>query len=228
MATEKVVKWGRCRRLFWMAPGGAEVRVNGRDCIYIGGKDYFSMAAHPEVVRGAKAAIDEFGLSSSASRLNTGTTRLHLSFEAALSAFAGTEDAVVVSSGYPSMRCLLEAVYETSDCILLQQSAHAGIRDAVRLTAGSFEEFDSANPVETAEIVERLSVRGKRLLVVAEGISPLTGAMFPVLRILGLLEGIAALVLLDDAHGFGSAGPGGRGAAPRRQSKFAREPGHTR
>jgi len=186
-----------------------EVTIEGRIYLYFGGTNYLGMSARPEVAAGAREALASFGLSSSASRTSTGTNRLHLEVESALSRFAGTEDAIVLSSGYLAMQSLLEGVVEEDDILLLQNSAHPSIRQAAALTRLPCHEFDVS---DLAQVQESKS-SSHRLLVLAEGISSLTGAAFPLPEMLELLDGSQFRILIDDAHGLGVVGKQGRGTA---------------
>jgi 7-keto-8-aminopelargonate synthetase-like enzyme len=197
------------RNIVLEGPTAEEVTIQGRVYVYFGGTNYLGMSARREVADGAKRAISSFGLSSSASRTSTGTNTLHLEVESALSNFAGTEDAVVLSSGYLAMQSMLEGVVEENDFLLLQRSAHPSIRQAARLTGLSCREFDLSDLDEIRQALET----NQRVLVVAEGVSPLTGAVLPLPDILPLLNDCDFRVLIDDAHGLGVAGVNGRGTA---------------
>ena len=201
------------KEIILQSPVGPEVTIEGKRCLYFGGTDYLGMANRPEVLSAARSALESFGLSSSASRVTSGTTELHLALETAISSFAGTEDAVLICSGYLSMCALLEAAAGKDDTILLQDSAHPSIRMAARNTGLPCLEVDPFDLDLLAETIRRAKVKNGRLLVAAEGVTPLTGRVFPLPEALDLLEERNALVLLDDAHSFGVLGGRGRGTA---------------
>jgi 7-keto-8-aminopelargonate synthetase-like enzyme len=197
------------RKLVLDSPAAAEITIGGQRFLYFGGTNYLGMSSRPEVAAAAKQAIDFYGLSSAASRTSTGTNALHLEVESALSNFAGTEDAVVLSSGYLSMQSLLEGVIDENDLILLQSSAHPSIRQAVRVTGMPFEEFD---PFQLDEIHPKLQT-DRRILLVTEGITSLTGEVIPLPNLLEVLRDSEFSILVDDAHGLGVVGSTGRGTA---------------
>jgi 7-keto-8-aminopelargonate synthetase-like enzyme len=197
------------KKIVLEGPTAEEVTIQGKVYLYFGGTNYLGMSARAEVAEGARRAISLFGLSSSASRTSTGTNRLHLQVESALSQFGGTEDAIILSSGYLAMQSLVEGVLEKNDFLLLQSSAHPSIQQAARLTGIPCREFDVSN---LAEVPGSLSSRD-RVLVIAEGVSSLTGAVFPLPEMLELLEKVCFKILIDDAHGLGVAGEHGKGTA---------------
>jgi len=197
------------KKIVLEGPTAEEVTIQGRVYLYFGGTNYLGMSARAEVAEGAKQAISSFGLSSSASRTSTGTNRLHLQVESALSKFCGTDDAIVLSSGYLAMQSLLEGVMEEDDFLLLQSSAHPSIQQAAKLTGLPCREFDVSN---LAEIQRGFDSR-RRVLVIAEGVSSLTGAVFPLPETMELLEKVHFKILIDDAHSLGVAGEHGKGTA---------------
>lgn len=197
------------RQIILQGPAAEKITIDGKSYLYFGGTNYLGMASRPEVLEGAKRAIDRFGLSSSASRTSTGTNTLHLQVESALSTFAGSEAAILLSSGYLAMQCTLEGLVEEDDFILLQDSAHPSIRQAVVSTGRPYSEFDAIG-LDGIRPVLNMS---RRVLVVAEGVSPLTGAVLPLPDILELLQGGQFRIVVDDAHGLGVTGTNGRGTA---------------
>lgn len=197
------------RKLVLESPVDAEITIEGRRYLYFGGTNYLGMSGRHEIAAAAKQAIDSYGLSSSASRTSTGTNRLHLEVESALSTFADTEDTVIVSSGFLAMQSLLEGVVKEDDLLFLQKSAHPSIRQAVRLTGLDFQEFD----IGRLEQIRSVSKTVRRVLVIAEGIAPLTGEVLPLPGLVDLFRNHDFRILIDDAHGLGVVGATGRGTA---------------
>ena len=200
-------------KLIHQGPVGPEVTVEGKTYLYFGGSDYLGMSNREQVLAGARAGIKRFGVSSAASRVSSGTNTLHLNLESAIAAFCGAEDSVVCSSGYLAMRCLLEGLVRENDRILLQEDAHASIRDAVRLSGLPVVEYSLRDLEGLREKAKKAAPSGGRLLVLGEGVSPLMGTIYPLDRVFECLAGSEFLVLLDDAHGFGVLGRRGHGIA---------------
>lgn len=200
-------------KIVLQGPVGPEVLVNGKKYLYFGGSDYLGMSSREQVLAGARAAIERFGVSSAASRVSSGTNMLHLELESALAAFSAEEEAVIFSSGYLGMHVLLEGVAREGDHVLLQEDAHSSVKEAVVLTGLPCDTFSLIDLEGLAAAVKNLAGAGGRLLVVGEGVSPLMGTIFPLPEVLERLEGVEALVVLDDAHSFGTLGKNGRGTA---------------
>ena len=171
------------------------------------------MAGRPELARGAEQAAARFGISSSSSRISAGTTELHLGLEKAISRFAGTEDAVVLATGYMAMDALLSAVLEKGDVIVIQHNAHSSITQAVKVRSPGCIEFKIGELGTLEEALKEVPAAASRIIVVGEGVSPLFGTVFPLPGVLKILKDRDSLVLLDDAHAFGVLGGQGRGPA---------------
>ena len=200
-------------RFVLQGPVGPEIIIEGKSYLFFGGTDYLGMAGRPELARGAEKAVARYGISSSSSRISIGTTELHLELEKVISRFAGTEDAVVMATGYMGMDALLSAVLEKDDMILIQHNAHSSIREAVAVRTPSCLEFKIEDLGTLEEALGKISGEVGRIIVVAEGVSPLFGTVFPLPEVLKILMERNLLVLLDDAHAFGVLGEHGRGTA---------------
>ena len=192
---------------------GPEVTVDGKRYLFFGGTDYLGMAGRPELARGAEKAAALFGISSSSSRISVGTTELHLELERQISRFAGTEDTVVMATGYMGMSALLTAVLEKNDKIAIQRNAHPSIREAVTVRTTGCHEFKIEELGTLEQVLKKSERSAGRIIVVAEGVSPLFGTVFPLPEVLKILGDRDSLVLLDDAHAFGVLGEHGRGTA---------------
>ena len=187
-------------------PVGTEVTIQGKRYLLFSGTDYLGMAGRPELARGAEKAAALYGISSSSSRTSVGTTELHLELEKQVSRFAGTEDTVVMATGYMSMGALLTAVLEKNDEIVIQHNAHPSIREAVTVRSPDCSEFKIEGLETLKEALKKPGARAGRIIVVAEGVAPLFGTVFPLPEVLKVLEDRDSLVLLDDAHGLHSNG----------------------
>ncbi len=203
---------GKAREIILEGPVGPEVSVGGKRFLYFGGTDYLSMAGREELRRGAIRALERFGVSSSAARSSSGTLSIHLELESKVAAFAGTGAAVNYSSGYLGMAVLLSGMLEPGDTVAVHRDAHASIKDAVRAWAADYFEFELDDLESLARKLEKGGGDG-RVVVAGEGVSPLSGRVFPLPEVLSLLNGREHLVLIDDAHGFGVLGQNGLGTA---------------
>lgn len=190
-----------------------------RTLVNFSSNNYLDLAAHPRVVARTQRALEQFGAGAGGSRLITGSMQPHEQLERHLAAFKGTEAALVFSSGYMANLALVQALATRADGshvpIFFDRLAHASIVDAAMGTRSRWRSFVH-NDVAA---VERLLARPLKApdaptaLVITEGVFSMDGDMPPLGDLLSLCEQYRGLLILDDAHGTGTVGPGGRGAA---------------
>ncbi|WP_344657794.1 8-amino-7-oxononanoate synthase [Catenulispora subtropica] len=178
--------------------------------IDLAGNDYLGLTRHPEVVAAAVAAVREWGAGSTGSRLVTGTTELHAELEAELAVHAGTESALVFSSGYLGNLGVITALAGRGDLIVSDSLNHASLIDAARLSRARI----AVTPHSDVEAVagELANRTEERALVVVESLFSVDGDTAPLRELHAACRAHGAVLVVDEAHGFGVAGPGGRGA----------------
>lgn len=178
--------------------------------IDLAGNDYLGLSCHPQVVEGAVEAARLWGAGSTGSRLVTGTTALHQELEAQLASFAGTESALVFSSGYLANLGVISALAGPGDVIVSDAHVHASLIDACRLARATVHVVAHSDP----EAVDRALAenRWRRALVVTDSVFSVDGdlARLPALHDVARARG--AVLVVDEAHALGVVGPGGRGA----------------
>ena len=183
----------------------------------LAGNDYLGLLRHPDVVRAASDAAYAWGAGAGGSRLVTGDTELHGELERELAAFYGTEAALVFSSGYAANLAMVTALAAPDDgdapLVVCDRYNHASLIDATRLAKASGARvtvFDHADPRHAAAALEGAP---DRALVLSDTVFSVDGDLTDVPGLVAATRraGTAAL-LLDDAHGLGVVGPGGRGA----------------
>jgi 8-amino-7-oxononanoate synthase len=189
-------------------PPGPETVIDGVPYLYFGGTSYLGLAAHPEVIEAGCAALRRYGLHTATTRASFGTSPPVLEAEERAAEFFGVEEAFYFPSGYSSNHILLTALAPGAEVVLVDAAAHYSISEAARL-AGlpvvCFRHRDAAHLAEWAQ--------GRaQVLVMADAVAPLSGATAPVGDYLRALAGCErAVLLLDEAHGFGVLGAQGRG-----------------
>lgn len=189
-------------------PPGPETVIDGVRYLYFAGTGYLGLAAHPEVIEAGCAAFRQFGVHSATSRAGVGTTPPVLEVERRAAAFFGTEDAFYFSSGYAANHVLVSALAPGLDAVLVDEAAHFCGTEAAQLAGVPATTFSHRDPDDLA----RLAGRHRRMLVIADAVGPATGTVAPVQDYVRALAGCErAVLLLDDAHGFGVLGPDGRG-----------------
>ena len=197
------------------SPAGVKVVREGRTLWNFASNDYLGLARHPEIEAALIEGVNRFGAGSTASRLVCGTLPPHRLLENALAEAKQTEAALTFSSGFATALGVIPAVVGKSDFVILDKLSHACLVDAARLSGATLRVF----PHNDLEKLERLlvSIRSKapsaRILVATESVFSMDGDLCPLRGIVGLTEIHGALLLLDEAHGFGVLGENGMGLA---------------
>jgi len=177
--------------------------------IDLAGNDYLGLSQHHQVKTEAAKAALEWGAGSGASRLVTGTLELHERLEHELAAFMGQPTALVMSTGYHANLSVVTALVGKVDLVVSDAHIHASLIDAVRLARAEIvvAPHNDAAAVEAA----LANHRGRRALVLAESIYSVLGDAAPLAQLAAVCEKYDALLVVDEAHGLGVAGTGGRG-----------------
>ncbi|WP_328355762.1 8-amino-7-oxononanoate synthase [Mycobacterium sp. NBC_00419] len=171
--------------------------------------DYLGLSQHPAVIDGGVAALRTWGAGSTGSRLVTGNTELHEQFETALAGFVGAEAALVFSSGYAANLGAVTALSGPGSLVVSDALAHASLVDACRLSRARVA-VTAHNDVEAVEAA--LAGRDEeRALVITDSVFSTDGALAPLRRLHEVCRTHRALLLVDEAHGLGVRGAGGRG-----------------
>jgi len=197
------------------SPSGPRVSRDGRELWNFASNDYLGLARHPEIENALVEGVRKFGAGSAASRLVCGTLPPHRLLEDALAEAKQSGAALVFSSGFTTSLGVIPAVVGKSDFVLLDKLSHACLVDASRLSGATIRVF----PHNDLGKLERLlvSIRAKdkdaRILVATESVFSMDGDLCPLRGIVELAEAHDALLLLDEAHGFGVLGEHGMGLA---------------
>ncbi|MBA3489173.1 MAG: 8-amino-7-oxononanoate synthase [Longispora sp.] len=188
---------------------GLRRRVNPRDstAIDLAGNDYLGLSRHPAIIAAATAALAEYGLGATGSRLVRGTTPEHVAIEDELAAWIGTGSAVVYSSGYMANVGAIRAVVRRGTRIVIDAHAHASLIDGARATGA---DIVIAPHNDVTFIAGHLRPGD---LAIAESIYSVDGDAAPLATLHAACHDIGALLLVDDAHGLGVTGPRGAGGA---------------
>jgi 8-amino-7-oxononanoate synthase len=171
--------------------------------------DYLGLCAHPSVIEGAVAALHTWGAGATGSRLVTGDTDLHQQFERELAEFVGTPSALVFSSGYTANIGAVVALSGPGSLVVSDAYSHASLVDACRLSRARVQ-VTPHNDVGAVEAA--LAGRAEeRALVITDSVFSTDGALAPLRRLYDVCRRHRAVLLVDEAHGLGVRGPGGRG-----------------
>jgi glycine C-acetyltransferase len=197
---------------------GAYLVIEGKKVLNFCSSHYLGFAQHQRVKEAVKKAVDEYGIGTGYRTL-AGTHKLHLELEDAIARFKGTEKAVVFTSAYMANAAAIQTIIGKEDIVISDELNHASIIDAVRL-AGVKNKFiykhrdisDLEEKLKEAQKLPKKSDGGSPLvLTVTDGVFSMDGDIAPLPEILKLAKEYGALTMVDDAHGEGVLGKGGRG-----------------
>ncbi|MET4432157.1 8-amino-7-oxononanoate synthase [Mycolicibacterium sp. 624] len=179
------------------------------DELDLASNDYLGLSTHPGVIDGAVRALRTWGAGATGSRLVTGNTELHEGFEAALADFVGAESALVFSSGYTANLGAVVALSGPGALVVSDAFTHASLVDACRLSRSRVlvtphRDVDAID----AALAERTE---KRAVVLTDSVFSADGAMAPLRAMHDVCRKHGALLIVDEAHGLGVRGTGGRG-----------------
>lgn len=177
--------------------------------IDLASNDYLGLCRHPAVIEGGVRALRTWGAGSTGSRLVTGNTELHEEFETALAGFTGAESALVFSSGYTANLGALAALSGPGALVVSDAGVHASLVDGCRLSRARvlITPHRDVDAVDTA-LADRDE---ERALVVTDSVFSTDGALAPLRRLHEVCRRHRAVLLVDEAHGLGVRGDGGRG-----------------
>jgi len=198
----------RVRRVL-ESPQGARVTVDGREYTAFCSNDYLGLAAHPGLIEAARQGAARFGVGAGASHLILGHSAAHHELEQRLAAFAGFPRALLFSTGYMANLGAVTALVGREDAVFADRLNHASLYDAALLARAQFKRYPHADLDSLGRLLA--ASKARRKLVVTDAVFSMDGDIAPVPDLIALCERHDAWLLLDDAHGFGVLGHGGRG-----------------
>lgn len=189
-----------------------EVIMEGKRKIMLGSNNYLGLTVNEEVKKAAINATEEYGTGCSGSRFLNGTLNLHLELERKLADFLGYEDAMTFSTGFQSNLGIISAIVGKNDFVICDKENHASIYDGCRLSYGTMLRFKHAD-MDSLENALKKVPQGAGALIVTDGVFSMSGDIAKLPEIVELKEKYGAALMVDDAHGLGVVGKGGRGTA---------------
>jgi 8-amino-7-oxononanoate synthase len=197
------------RRRLLESPQGARVRADGRDYIAFCSNDYLGLAAHPELIEAAREGAARYGVGAGASHLILGHVAPHHELEDRLAAFVGLPRALLFATGYMANLGVVTALAGRGDAVFADRLNHASLNDAALLSRADFRRYPHLDLAALARLLA--ASKARRKLVATDAVFSMDGDIAPLPDLIALCERHDAWLLLDDAHGFGVLGPGGRG-----------------
>lgn len=193
-------------------PQGAWLSVDGRDVLNFCSNNYLGLANDPTLVGAAKTALDRYGIGPGAVRTIAGTMTIHDELESALARFKGVDAAISFQSGFVANLAVIPALVGEGDVIISDALNHASIVDGVRLAKAGRKIYPHTDMGALSErLAEARAGGAERILVITDGVFSMDGDIAPLDRIVDAADEHGAMVMVDDAHGEGVLGRGGRG-----------------
>jgi glycine C-acetyltransferase len=193
-------------------PQGPWLTVDGRRVLNFCSNNYLGLANHPHLVAAGHAALDRYGVGPGAVRTIAGTMALHDQLEERLALFKGVPAAISLQSGFAANLGTIAALVGEGDAVISDELNHASIVDGVRLTRAARSIYRHADPADLDRaITEARAAGARRVLVITDGVFSMDGDIAPLDAVVAVAEPREAMVMVDDAHGEGVLGRGGRG-----------------
>jgi glycine C-acetyltransferase len=188
--------------------------VDGKEAIVLCSNNYLGLTTHPKLKDAAVEALETYGVGSGAVRAISGTMDLHMELEARLAKFKGSEAALTYPTGYMVNSGLIPQLVGRDDLIISDQLNHGSIIDGVRLTQADraiYKHNDVEDLARVLEKAKRHDPEYRRVLIITDGVFSMDGDIAPLDEVSKLGAAHGAMVYVDDAHGEGVLGEGGRG-----------------
>ena len=191
-------------------PQGPRVVLDGKPVLLLCSNNYLGLADHPRVRQAAADAAMRWGVGAGASRLVSGNMTIHRRLEERLAAFKGTAACVLFGSGYLANAGIVAALAREGEVVFSDELNHASIIDGCRLARAETFVYDHADVEHLAWGIRQAG--GRASLIVTDGVFSMDGDVAPLEDIVELAHRHDVRVMVDDAHGTGTRGPGGRGS----------------
>jgi glycine C-acetyltransferase len=194
------------------SPQGAWLEVDGKHVLNFCSNNYLGLANHPEIMLRAKQAIDKLGVGPAAVRTIAGTMDIHVELERRLAAFKGVEGAITFQSGFNANLGTIPALVSKQDVIYSDELNHASIIDGCRLSGARIVRFAHCDPDDLRSQIEATKDQGyQRALIITDGVFSMDGDVAPLNKLYEVASHYNYMLMVDDAHGEGVLGDGGRG-----------------
>ncbi len=198
----------RTRRVAETPPGRLIV-IDGRECLAFCSNDYLGLAGEPAVVAAFREGAERYGVGSGASHLISGHTAAHHALEEELADFLGRDRVLLFSTGYMANLGVITALCGRADTVLEDRLNHASLLDAARLSGARLQRYIHGDPADPERRLARTG--GGRVLLASDGLFSMDGDLASLPQLATVAKQHGAWLMVDDAHGVGVMGAGGRG-----------------
>lgn len=194
------------------SPQGAWLTVDGKKVLNFCSNNYLGLANHPKILAAAKSAIEKYGVGPAAVRSIAGTMSLHVELEQRLAKFKGAEACITFQSGFMANLATVPALVGKEDVIFSDELNHASIIDGCRLSGAKVVRYGHNNIQSLREtIANEKKIGFRRAMIISDGVFSMDGDVAPLKELVEVANEEGYLLMVDDAHGEGVLGKGGRG-----------------
>jgi glycine C-acetyltransferase len=190
---------------------GSRITVDGKQVLNFCANNYLGLANDPRMKAAAKKAIDQYGVGPAAVRSIAGTISLHLEFEKRMAAFKGVEDALYVQSGFCANQAAIPPLVGKEDVIFSDRLNHASIIDGCRLSGAKTLVYEHCDAADAERVIKENLPSFRRGMLITDGVFSMDGDLAPLDKLYEIAERYGLITMVDDAHGEGVVGKGGRG-----------------
>ncbi len=192
------------------SPQSSHIVAGGGEVLNFCANNYLGLADHPDILRAAKDALDDWGFGLASVRFICGTQTQHVELERRMAEFLGTEDTILYSSCFDANGGVFETLFSAEDAIISDELNHASIIDGIRLSKAQRYRYRNRDMADLeAQLVAASGARQR--VIVTDGVFSMDGYLAPLAEICDLAERHDALVMVDDSHAVGFLGEHGRG-----------------
>jgi 8-amino-7-oxononanoate synthase len=200
-----------------LSPQGTEIILDGNHVTSFCSNDYLGLAGHPDVIQAYHEGLEQFGAGSGASHLVSGHMASHHALENELAEFTGRSSALIFSSGYMANVGVLTTLLGKNDAVFEDRLNHASLLDGGLFSGAAFKRFPHLD-MDTLD-KQLAESNGQRKLIVSDGVFSMDGDKALLPELITTSESNNAILMLDDAHGFGVLGKEGGGLAAHWQEQ---------
>ena len=195
-----------------VTPQGADIKVQGgKEVINFCANNYLGLSSHPDVISGAKKALDTHGYGMSSVRFICGTQDIHKTLEDKISRFLHTEDTILYAACFDANGGVFEPLFGEQDALISDELNHASIIDGVRLCKAKRYRYKNSDMSDLEEQLKAASA-DRFKIIITDGVFSMDGYIAKLNEIVALAEKYKALVMVDDSHATGFVGKTGRGS----------------
>ncbi len=206
---EQTGAYNRIRTI--QSPQGAWLVVDGKKVINFCSNNYLGLANHPDMVKAAGDAIQKYGVGPGAVRTIAGTMDLHIELEKRLAAFKGVEAAISFQSGFCANGAVIPALVGKEDVIFSDELNHASIIDGSRLSGAKIIRYAHCDENDLESVIKQAAGTYRRAVIITDGVFSMDGDIAPLDMLSEIADRYDMILMVDDAHGEGVLGKGGRG-----------------